>query len=65
MLYVKFFLFFIFRHLLPSNVIFTCHKLATTKQNPGESIDKFLQSLHNLAKECNFKAVNAETYCEE
>ena len=52
-------------YIKPRNEIFTCHTLATRKKNPGESIDEFLQSLHNLAKDCNFKAVNAETYCEE
>ena len=52
-------------YINPSNEIFACHKLATRKQNPGESIDEFLQSLCNLAKDCNFKAVKAESYCEE
>lgn len=41
-------------YIKANNEIFALHKLATRKQNPAESIDEFLQSLHNLAKDCNF-----------
>ena len=30
-----------------------------------ESTNEFLESLGNLAKDCNFKTVTAESYCEE
>ena len=40
-------------------------KLTTRKQNPRESVDEFLQSLRNLAKDCYFKVALAEVYDEE
>ena len=52
-------------YIKPGNEIFARHRLTIRKQNPGESIDEFLQSLRNFAKDCNFKAVNKGTYCEE
>lgn len=44
----------------PVNEIYARHILATRKQENGESIDQYLQSLKILSKECNFKAVTAE-----
>ena len=41
-------------YIKANNEIFALHKIATRMQNPAESIDEFLQSLHNLAKDCNF-----------
>lgn len=49
----------------PKNEIFARHCLATHRQQPGESIDTFLQSLRTRAKDCNFQAVSAEKYLEE
>ena len=45
------------------NEIYARHLLAT--QQPGESLDEFLQSLRKLSKDCNLKAVSAEQYREE
>ena len=36
--------------------------LATTKKQPGQSIDDFLQVLKQLSKDCNYCAVSAEVY---
>ena len=47
------------------NEIFACHLLATRRQQPGESLDEFHQSLRKLSKDCNLKAVSAEQYREE
>ena len=43
-----------------SDEIFALHKLTIKKQTSGKSFDEFLQSLRNLAKDSNFKFVNAE-----
>ena len=48
-----------------SDEIFALHKLTIKKQTSGKSFDEFLQSLRNLAKDSNFKFVNAESYCEK
>lgn len=45
----------------PVNEVFARHKLATRKQQSGESISRYLESLRLLSKDCNFKAVTAET----
>ena len=47
------------------NEIFARHLLATRRQQPGESLDEFFQSLRKLSKDCNLKAVSAEQYREE
>ena len=47
------------------NEIFARYLLATRKQQPGESLTEFLQELRKLSKDCNVKAVSAETYREE
>ena len=49
-------------YVKPKNVIFARHLLATRKQDDGESLDHFLQSLVQLSKDCNFEAVDAATY---
>ena len=46
----------------PKNFVFARYRLATRKQQPGESIDQFVQSLKQLSQDCNFEPVNAETY---
>lgn len=46
----------------------TCHSrhlLATRRQQPSESIDQYHIALLTLAKDCDFKAANAETHQEE
>ena len=41
------------------------HILVTRRQQPGESLDDYVQTLRLVAKDCNFKAVTAEQHCEE
>ena len=38
------------------------HLLSTRIQQPGESLEEFLKQLRQLAKDCNFEAVDAKTY---
>ena len=47
-------------YIRPTSVVYNRHKLMTSKQDPGQSIDVFKQELERLAKSCNFKAVSAE-----
>ena len=49
----------------PKNEVFARHLLATAKQEPGMSLNEFLQKLRHLSKDCNFKTVDAAKYCEE
>ena len=49
-------------YLKTPNVIFARHLLATRKQQPGESLQEFSQSLHILSKDCNFRNVTADEY---
>lgn len=49
----------------PINEIFARHLLATCKQEPGQTLDDFLQKLKTYAKDCNFKAVSAVQYANE
>ena len=44
----------------PKNVIFARHLLATCKQENGQSLDQFLQSLKSLAKDCDFRNSTAQ-----
>ena len=47
-------------YLRPKSVVYNRHKLITSKQDAGQSIDTYLQNLQSLAKDCNFVAVTAE-----
>ena len=49
----------------PKNTVFARHLLSCCKQEPGQSLDQFLQRLKTLAKECDFKAVSADVHREE
>lgn len=44
------------------NVIFARHQLATKKQQPGETLEDFFQSLQILSKDCQLRAVTAEEH---
>lgn len=46
----------------PKNTIFARHLLATSKQEPGENLEQFVQKLQLLAKDCEFTQVTAEQY---
>ena len=48
-------------YVKPTNEIFARYKLATRRQQNGESLDEFLQALKTLAKDCNYEAVDAAT----
>lgn len=47
------------------NEIFARYLLASRQQQPSESLDEFLRELKKLSKDCNFKSVTAERYCQE
>ncbi|XP_046864362.1 uncharacterized protein LOC124458379 [Xenia sp. Carnegie-2017] len=47
------------------NEIFSRHKLATRKQQSGESLDEYLQELKSLSKDCNFRSVTSNQYRDE
>uniref|UniRef100_A0A5S6Q597 RNA-directed DNA polymerase n=1 Tax=Trichuris muris TaxID=70415 RepID=A0A5S6Q597_TRIMR len=49
----------------PVNEVHARHRLATRKQQAGESLEDFLRALKALGAECNFKAVTASQYQEE
>jgi len=46
-------------------IIFAWHLLAVHKQQPGKSLQQFLQVLKCLSKYCSFKGVTAEQYCDD
>ena len=52
-------------YIKPKNEIFARHLLASCKQDSGQSLDDFVQKLRCLAKDCNFKPVNAEQYRDD
>ena len=52
-------------YIVPKNEVFARHLLATRNQQPGESLDTFLNALKLLAKDCQFKDVTAEVYRQE
>ncbi|XP_046845651.1 uncharacterized protein LOC124439469 [Xenia sp. Carnegie-2017] len=47
------------------NEIFSRQKLATRKQQSGESQDEYLQELKSLSKDCNFRSVTSNQYRDE
>ncbi|XP_045587665.1 uncharacterized protein [Procambarus clarkii] len=48
----------------PKNEVFARYVLATRRQEPGESLNQFLQALKLLAKDCQFKAMTAVEACD-
>ncbi|XP_046844913.1 uncharacterized protein LOC124438758 [Xenia sp. Carnegie-2017] len=52
-------------YVKPPNEIFARHKLATRKQQAGETLDEYLQELKHLSKDCNFRQVSAAQYRDE
>ncbi len=52
-------------YVKPNNEIYARHVLATRRQQPGETLDEYLQALKVLSKECNFQSVTVAKYCEE
>ena len=49
-------------YVKPVNTIIARHMLSTRSQQPVENHEEFLKQLRQLAKDCNFDAVNAQTY---
>jgi len=49
----------------PKNEVFARHLLSCCKQEPGQSLDQYLQKLKTLAKDCNFQAVTAQVHKNE
>ena len=47
-------------YIRPTSTVYNRHKLMTSKQEPGQSVDSFKQELERLSKSCNFQAVTAE-----
>ena len=47
------------------NEFFARHLLSICKQQPGESLDEFLQALKTLSKDCNFKPARVEQHKNE
>uniref|UniRef100_A0A2C9L038 CCHC-type domain-containing protein n=1 Tax=Biomphalaria glabrata TaxID=6526 RepID=A0A2C9L038_BIOGL len=52
-------------YIQPKNEVFARHRLATCKQEQGQTIDAYMQKLRILSKDCNFKAVTAAQHREE
>ena len=49
----------------PQNVVFARHVLSIRKQQPGESVEEYLQALRSLSKDCNFQAVDANNHRDQ
>ena len=52
-------------YVKPTNVVFARHLLSIRKQQPGESLDQYLQALKTLGKDCNFEAVDANAHRDQ
>ncbi|CAB0003003.1 unnamed protein product [Nesidiocoris tenuis] len=52
-------------YVKPKNEIFNRHRLATRLQKPGETLDQYLDALKEIGRECDFKAVTADTNRDE
>ena len=52
-------------YIKKKNDVFSRHLLAVHKQQPGESLQQFLQALKRLSKDCSFRSVTAEQYRED
>ena len=52
-------------YLKPANIVFARHLLSVRKQQQGESIEQYLQTLKTLSKDCDFQAVDANTHRDQ
>lgn len=52
-------------YVIPTNAVFARYVLASRKQKYDETIDVYVQSLRQLARDCNFEAVSAMKHCDE
>ena len=53
------------QYVKPLSEVFARHRLATRRQQEGETLDDFLRALRVLSRDCNFKAVTAAEHCEQ
>ena len=49
----------------PTNVVFARHLLSVRQQQPGETLDQYMQTLKTLSKDCGFEAVDASTHRDQ
>ena len=49
-------------YVKPVNEIYARYKLNSRKQTESEGLDTYIQDLHRLSKDCNFKDVTAEQH---
>ena len=49
-------------YVRPKNEVFARYTLISCKQDSGQDCSQFLQKLHSLAKDCNFRSVSGEQY---
>ena len=47
------------------NPIFARYELISCKQQPGESLDRYLRKLEQLSMDCDYQAVSAQLHKEE
>ncbi len=52
-------------YIKPANIIYNRHKLMTTKQEPPQSVDTYVQELKRIAKTCQFQAATADQYRQQ
>ncbi|XP_072887837.1 uncharacterized protein [Hemitrygon akajei] len=52
------------QYLRPVNTVYARHRLATRRQQPGESSAEFLRALQTLVRTCDCKALTAEQHAE-
>ena len=52
-------------YVKPVNEVYVRHCLASRRQQPGETIDEYVQTLHILGNECTFANVSPEEYKNE
>ena len=52
-------------YVRPKNEVFSRYTLISSKQEPGQDCAQFLQKLHTLAKDCNFRSITGEQYRSE
>ena len=52
-------------YVRPRNEVFSRYTLISYKQEPGQDCSQFLQKLHTLAKDCDFRSVTGEQYRTE
>ena len=49
-------------YIKPKNEVYSRYLLANLRQQGGETIDQYVQKLHEMSKDCNFTSVTSEEY---